>query len=127
MRAHFARLGLIRIAVWGLLMGSGSAYAQNPPSSQVIIPNPTPRDPDLKQEFSKEPLGLQKKQALLQMQNQLHAREIWLQANQILYLAQQLQLEMVPGKKDTSMPANAAKAGEIEKLAKSVKEKLRGH
>ena len=127
MRAHFARLGLVRIVLCGLLMGSGSAYAQNPPSSQVIIPNPTPRDPDLQQEFSKEPLGLQKRQALLQMQNQLRAREIWLEANQILYLAQQLQLEMVPGKKDTSMASNAAKAGDIEKLAKSVKEKLRGH
>ncbi len=127
MRAHLARLGSICIALSGLLMGSRYAFAQNPPSSHVIIPNPTPRDPDLKQEFSKEPAGLQQRQALLQMQNQLRAREIWLEANQILYLTQQLQLEMGPGKKDASMASNAAKAGEIEKLAKSVKGKLSGH
>lgn len=127
MQAQVAKLRLACIALSGLLIASGCGFAQNPPSSHVIIPNPTPRDPDLRQEFAKEPDSMQKKKTLLQMQNELRAREVWLEANQILYLAQQLELAMDPSKQDTSMAANAAKAGEIAKLAKSMEGKLAGN
>jgi hypothetical protein len=68
-----------------------------------------------------------KKQEALSIQNQLRAREIWLESNQILLLAQQLQQEILSDKKSTSMTANAAKAGKIEKLAQSVQEKMKVH
>jgi hypothetical protein len=59
------------------------------------------------------------------IKNQLRAREIWLESNQILLLAQQLQQEMLSAKKSVSMESNAAKAGQIEKLAKSVQQQMR--
>jgi hypothetical protein len=40
-------------------------------------------------------------------------------------LAQQLQQEMLSAKKSVSMESNAAKAGQIEKLAKSVQQQMR--
>jgi len=43
-----------------------------------------------------------------------------------LLLAQQLQQEVVT-KKSASMAANAAKVGQIEKLAQSVQEKMKEH
>jgi hypothetical protein len=42
-----------------------------------------------------------------------------------MLLAQQLQQEVFSDKKSASMEANAAKAGRIEKLAKSVQQKMR--
>ncbi len=98
--------------------------AQNEPVNHVELPNPTPRDPDLKQVFKDTPED-QQRQRIVSVQNQLRAREIWLESNQILLLAQQLRQEVLSGKQSTSMRANAAKAGQIEKLAKSVQEKMR--
>ena len=109
-----------------LVLCAGAAFGQNPPANHVIIPNPTPRPPDLKQEFSENPADQRKKNAI-SIQNQLRAREIWLESNQILLLAQQLQQEILSGKKSKSMTVNAAKAGQIEKLAQSVQEKMKVH
>jgi hypothetical protein len=103
---------------------SGASMAQNPPANHVIIPNPTPRQPDLKQVYGDNPAD-QEKQATLSIQSQLNAREVWLESNQILLLAQQLQHEIFSSKKSASMAANAAKAGQIEKLAKSVQQKMK--
>ena len=105
------------------------AVAQNvpEPSTHVIIPNPTPRPPDLKEELdsgSKE----QQEQKVLSIKGQLRAREIWLESNQILLLAQQLQQEINSGKKNPApLSQDAAKVAQIEKLARSVQEKMRAH
>jgi hypothetical protein len=107
-----------------LISLAAAAAGQNPPANHVIIPNPTPRPPDLKQALGDNPAD-QEKQATLSIQSQLRAREIWLESNQILLLAQQLQQEVLSGKKSASMEANAAKAGQIEKLAKSVQQKMK--
>jgi hypothetical protein len=89
----------------------------------VYIPNPTPRDPDLKQVFKDTPEDHEKQRVIL-IKNQLRAREIWLESNQILLLAQQLQQEILSAKKSATMEANAAKAGQIEKLAKTVQQQM---
>ena len=61
------------------------------------------------------------------LQNNLRAREVWLEANKLLLLAQELQDEMVKRNNGDSMASSASKAGEIEKLAKSMKEKSKMH
>ena len=91
----------------------------------MIIPNPTPREPDLEKIYGDNSTD-QKKQQALSLQSQLRAREIWLESNQILLLAQQLQQEVVSGK-SRSMAANASKVAKIEKLAQSVQEKMKEH
>lgn len=100
------------------------AQNQPPASTHVIIPNPTPRPPDLQQELENDPA--KDKQKALSLQGQLRAREIWLQSNQILLLAQQLQVEVNSGKKDPApMSQDAAKVAQIEKLARSIQEKMK--
>ena len=109
-----------------LVLCAGAAVGQSPPQHGVFIPNPTPRQPDLEKVYDDNPAD-KKKQEALSIQNQLRAREIWLESNQILLLAQQLQQEILSDKKSNSMTANAAKAGRIEKLAQSVQEKMKVH
>lgn len=118
-----AVFGFAGSVCWVLLVFIGAAACQNPPASHVVIPNPTPRPPDLKQEYGDDSKD-GKRQKESSIQSQLRAREIWLESNQILLLAQQLQQE-VPGNK--SMAANAVKAGQIEKLAHNVNENHTGH
>lgn len=128
MRAHTGYSGLHRFSLGALIFCSAAAIGQNPnpPSSHVIIPNPTPRPPDLKQEFGDTPAN-QKKREAVSIQSQLNAREIWLESNQILLLAQQLQQDVVTGKGSFSMAVKAAKVAQIEKLAQSVQEKMKAH
>lgn len=116
-----------RFILCALIFCAGRAFGQNPnpPSSHVVIPDPTPRQPDLEKIYGDNPSD-QKKQQALSLQSQLRAREIWLESNQILLLAQQLEQEIVL-KKSASTTANAAKVGQIEKLAKSVQEKMKAH
>lgn len=106
-----------------LLTQAVVCVAQDPQRS-VYIPNPTPRDPDLKEVFHETPAD-QEKQRVISIKNQIRAREIWLETNQIMLLAQQLQQEILSDKKSTSMETNATKAGQIEKLAKSVQQQMR--
>jgi len=119
---------LARFILGALVLCAGAAFGQNqnPPSSHVIIPNPTPREPDLEKIYG-DNFTDQKKQQALSLQSQLRAREIWLESNQILLLAQQLQQEVVSGKESRSMAANASKVAKIEKLAQSVQEKMKEH
>jgi hypothetical protein len=115
-----------KFALCALVLCAGAALGQSPPQHEVFIPNPTPRQPDLEKVYDDNPAD-KKKQEALSIQNQLRAREIWLESNQILLLAQQLQQEILSDKKSNSMTANAAKAGRIEKLAQSVQEKMKVH
>jgi hypothetical protein len=121
MRIHRVDLRAFGFALCTLISLSGTSRAQD--HHEVVIPNPTPRDPDLTQVYGNTPED-REKQRRMSAENQLRAREIWLESNQILLLAQQLQQEIVAGKKSVSMQTNAARAGQIEKLAKSVREKM---
>jgi hypothetical protein len=125
MRSRSRNLSSAGFILCGFVLCTGAALGQTPNQpTQVIIPNPTPREPDLEKVYG-DNQAEQKKQESLSIQNQLRAREIWLESNQILLLAQQLQQEVLAAKKSTSMSANAAKAGKIEKLAQSVQEKMK--
>lgn len=110
------------------LIWAPRAFAQNvpEPSTHVVIPNPTPRPPDLQQELENN--SKEQKQKAMSLQGQLRAREIWLESNQILLLAQQLQQEINSGKKNPApLSQDAAKVAQIEKLARSVQEKMKAH
>ena len=110
------------------LIWAPRAFAQNvpEPSTHVVIPNPTPRPPDLQQELENN--SKEQKQKAMSLQGQLRAREIWLESNQILLLAQQLQQEVNSGKKNPApLSQDAAKVAQIEKLARSVQEKMKAH
>jgi len=113
-----------RFLLFPLMIWGGAAAGQNPPANHVIIPNPTPRQPDLEQVYGDDSQAKKKREAL-SIQNQLRAREIWLESNQILLLAQQLEQDVLPGKKSASMAASAAKVGKIEKLAQSVQKMMK--
>ena len=103
---------------------SGQNQGQEP--THVIIPNPTPRPPDLKQEYGDDSKD-QKKQDALSIQSQLQAREVWLESNQLLLLTQQLDQAVHSGKVHSPLNADAAKAAQIEKLARSIQDKMKDH
>jgi hypothetical protein len=119
-----AKFAPYHFIVGALTLAASMAVPQNPPTSHVIIPNPTPRPPDLKQEYGNNPADQKKRQDAI-IKNQLRAREIWLESNQILLLSQQVQQDVLSGKHSSSLAVSAAKVAQIEKLAQSVQEKMK--
>lgn len=124
MRSFFSGIDLKSCLLCALFLGTAATFGQEQNPTRVVIPNPTPRPPDLKQEFGDSPAD-QKKRETISIETQLRAREVWLESNQILLLAQQLHQEIVSGKKSTSMAADAAKVAKIEKLAQTMQEKMK--
>jgi hypothetical protein len=123
MRGFFWGVPVIGCLLGALFLYPTAVHGQEQQPSHVVIPNPTPRPPDLEREL-RNPSDQRKQQANA-MESQLRAREVWLESNQILLLAQQLEQELVTGKKPTSMSVKAAKVAKIEKLAQSVQEKMK--
>lgn len=123
MRGLFWGVPVIGCLLGALFLYATAVHGQEQQPSHVVIPNPTPRPPDLEREL-RNPSDQRKQQANA-MESQLRAREVWLESNQILLLAQQLEQELVTGKKPTSMSVKAAKVAKIEKLAQSVQEKMK--
>jgi hypothetical protein len=124
MRGFFSGVGAKSCLLFALALCAAGARGQQQQPTHVVIPNPTPRPPDLKQELGDSP-GDQKKREAVSLENQMRAREIWLESNQILLLAQELDQELASKKKSTSMAVKAAKVAKIEKLAQSVQEKMK--
>ena len=124
MRGSFSGIDVKGWLLCLLLLGSAATFGQEQVPTHVVIPNPTPRPPDLKRELGDSPAD-QKKREKLSLETQLRAREVWLESNQILLLAQQLEQEIAPGKKSPSLAADAAKVAKIEKLAQTVQEKMK--
>lgn len=116
--------------VWALFTpverGMASGQNQPPPLNHVIIPNPTPRPPDLKSQYD-EAAKDQDKQKALQIQSQLRAREIWLESNELLLLAQQLDQDSGSAGRTSSLASKAAKVGKIQKLAQSIQDKMKSN
>lgn len=123
MRGFFRGVPVIGCLLGALFLYPNAVHGQEQQPTHVVIPNPTPRPPDLEREL-RSPTDQRKQQANA-MESQLRAREVWLESNQILLLAQQLEQELVTGKKPTSMSVKAAKVAKIEKLAQSVQEKMK--
>lgn len=121
---------LVSILIWTSLLtvNPGKACGQNQPApvNHVVIPNPTPRPPDLKKEYDDNGKD-REKQKELSIQSQLRAREIWLETNQLLLLAQQLDQEIHSAGKVPPMGTEAAKVGKIQKLAQSIQDKMKSH
>ena len=114
------------LAVAAVVCGFGLvAAAQDSTHQQIYLPDPTPRPPDLQRRYGDDPLArAELQQALLLKKAQLRL-QVHTDVDKLVVLAQQLQTETAAHEKDGTGRLNSAKAGEIEKLAKSVKEKMK--
>ena len=103
-----------------------AARAQSqPPQQHIELKDPTPRPPDLQKIYgSNQPDPAKQQEAAALKSAQLH-QQIVDATNRLYLLAQQLHDDVATSGKDPRSSGNAAKAAQIEKLAKSVREKTK--
>ena len=95
-------------------------------SQRIYIPDPTPRPIDLHKKYGEDNDAAERlKQQQLAIQKVAQRRqEIESDTDKLVVLAKELQNELAQRSKDSPKGLGVAKAQQIEKLAKSVKEKM---
>jgi hypothetical protein len=100
-----------------------SQTQQSPTQQNITLKDPTPRPPDLQKQYGTDPTSQARQQQAAQLRNAQLREQVVKTTDKLCLLAQQLRDDLANGTKDTSAGLDAAKAAQIEKLAKSVKEK----
>jgi hypothetical protein len=121
---------LVKLAVMGLLLGClMTAMAQ-----QQQIPIPTPRTPGVptqsptsSDENDQDTMAHRAMIQQAQRRNDQRQQDIVNDTAKLLKLTEQLKTEVENGGKDQTPVSMTKKVEEIEKLAKAVKEKMRGN
>ena len=89
---------------------------------QIYLPDPTPRPPDLQREYGDDPVSRARQQQIALMKKSQRRQEVLAATDRLMLLAEEMRDEAAKHEAGRSMRTNAAKAEQIEKLAKIVKE-----
>jgi hypothetical protein len=128
MRFLFGKLCTILAAAAFLCASALPAIAQGQPGptqQTLTLKDPTPRQPDLQKIYATNPADQAKQQEAAALKSAQIHQQIVDATNKLYTLAQQLHDDVSTTGKDPRTPINAAKAAQIEKLAKTVREKTR--
>ena len=111
------------LCVFGVVSVS---HTQQAPTQQTLtLKDPTPRPPDLQKQYGGDPADQARQQQAALVRNALIREQVVKTTDKLCLLAEQLRDDVAKGSKDTPAGLNAAKAAQIEKLAKNVKDKMR--
>jgi hypothetical protein len=128
MRFLSGKLSTILIAAPFLCASTLMATAQQSPGpapQHLELKDPTPRPPDLKKQYENDPADKARQQQAAMLRNAQIMEQVTKATDKLCQLAQELRNDVAKNAQDAPPPRmNAAKAGQIEKLAKSVKEKM---
>jgi hypothetical protein len=104
---------------------SASAQATKPAQQPLYLPDPTPRPPDLERQYGSDPAELARQEQLTALRAAQLRLQVVQATDKLLQLAQELKAEVNQHENGTLMTLQITKAEQIEKLAKSVKEKTK--
>ena len=90
-----------------------------------IIPDPTPHPPDVRQKYDQDPAAKQKIEHAIAVKNQLRQERVVSDTEKLFLLASQLKANVAQHFTSGTPYPESLKAEQIEKLAKTVKEKMR--
>ena len=132
MRSSFAKLrwagacvGLLLAVCWTGVHTLSAA--QNPAPQNPAIPNVSPLPPPFGTPGeSGDPIERQRQEKLAKARNSDRQKQLVQDTNKLLALAKELKADVDKSNSDTLSLDVVKKAAEIEKLAKSVKDRMKG-
>jgi hypothetical protein len=95
-----------------------------PTPQHLELKDPTPRPPDLKKQYEGDPSDQARQQQAAMVRNAQIREQVAKTTDKLCQLAQELRDDVAKSTNNTQPRLNAAKAAQIEKLAKSVREKM---
>jgi hypothetical protein len=92
-----------------------------------VLPNPTPRPYDVRQKYDRDPIEKQKLEHAIAVKNQLRQEKVVSDTDKLVLLAAELKATVEQHSKTGAPFPESLKAEQIEKLAKTVKDKMRSN
>ena len=117
---------VVAVAIVGGLTFRSAVLSGQTTNQQIYLPDPTPRPVDLHRQYgdNSDPVERLKQQQLSLQKVAQRRQEIESETDKLVVLARELVIELAQRDKDSPKGLGVAKAQQIEKLAKSVKEKM---
>lgn len=108
------------------MYGTGAAaQSTKPPTPPLNLPDPTPRPPDLEKKYETDSPELARQQQLAALKAAQIRQQVIVATDKLLLLTQELEADVGKHENGTAMTPQIVKAEQIEKLAKTVKERTK--
>ena len=120
-----ASLKVVAVTAFCVCASNANGQATQKPPQQLNIPDPTPRPPDLEREYGGDPAEAARQQQLAALRVAQVRLQVVQATDKLLQLAQELEADVQKRENGTAMTPEVVKLEQIEKLAKSVKEKTK--
>jgi hypothetical protein len=102
-----------------------AAQASKPPQQPLYLPDPTPRPPDLEKKYETDSSDLARQQQLAALKIAQIRQQVIVATDKLLLLTQELEADVSKHENGVSMTPQVVKVEQIEKLAKTVKERTK--
>jgi len=102
-----------------------AAQSTKPPTPPLNLPDPTPRPPDLDKKYGTDSAELARQEQLAAAKAAQIRQQVLTATDKLLLLTQELEADVEKREHGTAMTPQVVKAEQIEKLAKTVKERTK--
>jgi hypothetical protein len=102
-----------------------AAQASKSPQQPLYLPDPTPRPPDLEKKYETDSPDLARQQHLAALKAAEIREQVIVATDKLLLLTQELEADVSKHENGVSMTPQVVKVEQIEKLAKTVKERTK--
>ncbi len=109
-----------------LFGASAIAQSTKPAQQPLYLPDPTPRPPDLEKQYGTDPAEIARQQKLALMRAAQNRQQILTATDKLVSLTAELKTDVAKREGPSTMTSQATEAQQIEKLAKTIKEKSQG-
>src|SRR5262249_49918424 len=116
---------LVFLIVFCNYAAGATAQATKPAQQPLYLPDPTPRPPDLEKKYETDPAELARQQQLAAMKTAQIRQQVVIATDKLLLLTQELKADVEKREHGAAMTPQVVKVEQIEKLAKTVKDKTK--
>lgn len=120
-----ARHILILLIMVSICGADAVAQSTKPPPQQLNLPDPTPRPPDLERKYSTDPVEAARQQQQAALKAAQIRQQVVAATDKLVSLTQELEADVEKREHGTAMTPQVVKVEQIEKLAKTVKDRTK--
>ena len=116
---------LVSLIVIFICDAGATAQATKPAQQPLYLPDPTPRPPDLEKKYETDPAEVARQKQLATIKAAQLRQQVVIATDKLLVLTQELEADVEKREHGAAMTPQVVKVEQIEKLAKTVKDKAK--
>lgn len=121
----FHPISLAAAILVSMSCAGGHAQSTKPPDQPLVLRDPTPRPPDLEKQYSTDPVEQARQEQLATIRAAQIRQQVVAATDKLIQLTQSLETEVAKRQQGATMTPQVVEAEQIEKLAKTVKDRTK--